>query len=422
MLCTDATEQECLTRGLFGEREWCLGMMTPIKKGDIGFLLNVSRDELIGIFVAESEARLNIVPEAWGGNFPAQIKVRQIGVLQRVENATEKLEAFLKMKTIHRTPKSYRIPVQKAYGPEITQKILQFFNTKGLEKDLLQKEQQEEEEMPLAYEMLDNVAGLEEVKEFIRKRIIAPFEDEELAYKLKLRIGGGILLFGPPGNGKTLIARAIAHEMQAKFVDISPSIIAGFPGEAEKHLEKLFESLKLEPRAVVFIDEAEWILGRREEEKSTVMQRVKPALLALLSRIFKERRKPILVIAATNKPHLIDSAFLRPGRFDKLFYVGLPDLKARKKLLEIFLSGRAHNLIEQDFDFLAKELDGYSGADIAYIIDEAAYLAFERRKTGKEQKITRDDILKVIKQTRKSVLPEEIKEIEEWAKQQGVIR
>lgn len=413
MLCTNQTEKECLEKSLFGDREWRLPYLKSIKKGDIGFLLNLSKNQLLGIFIAESEAKLNIDPTAWGGKFLAQVKVKLIGELQRVDDASQKLKEFVKLRKI----KNYEVPAHNSYGPEITKQILSLFKIDEEIKKHIELEQREVGNIPQY--SLDDVAGLDEVKKFIYQRIIAPFEDEETAGKLGLRIGGGILLFGPPGTGKTLLAMAVANSLEAKFIDISPSVIIGYPGEAEKRIENIFASLEREPRGVVFLDEAEWILCKRDEQTSSVMQRVTPVLLAQLSRIFKDKRRPILVIAATNKPEMIDPAFLRPGRFDKIFYVGLPDKKARGEILRIHLRDRENTLNESDFSELTDRLEGYSGADIEYIIEESAYRAFERREKG-EAKITKDDILKVIDKTPKSVKQEEIDRMMQWATKMGL--
>jgi len=337
MLCTSETEQECIDLGLFGAGERRLPYLKTIKKGDIGFLLNITNDQLIGIFEAEGSARLNIIPEAWGGKFPAQVKVKLIDQIKCVDNASEKLKKIVELKEIKRGPNSYKVPKQNTYGPEITEQVLSLFK---LGDDFYSELETYEEVGQFPEYRLEDVAGLEEVKEFIRQRVIAPFEDEEAAYQLKLRIGGGLLLFGPPGTGKTLIAMAIANHIQARFIDISPSVIIGYPGEAEKRLENIFAALEKEPRAVVFLDEAEWILCKREDQTSSVMQRITPVFLSQLSKIFKNKNKPIIVIAATNKPQMIDSAFLRPGRFDKQFYIGLPDFKARVEIIKIHLRDR----------------------------------------------------------------------------------
>jgi len=390
-----------------------------IKKGDIGFLINISKDEIIGIFEAVEPARLNIVPEAWGGRFPAQINVKLITKeYKRIDRATFRLNSILELREVKRDKFAYKIPKQKTYGPDVTNKVLELFK---VDDDFyLNLEMYDDLGLFLQYK-LEDVAGLGEVKKFIYQRVIAPFEDEELASKLRLKIGGGMLLFGSPGTGKTLIAMAIANHIQAKFIDISPSVIIGYPGEAEKRLENIFHELEKEPRAVLFLDEAEWILCRREDQTSSVMQRVTPVLLSQLGRIFKNKNKPIIVIAATNKPQMIDSAFLRPGRFDKLFYIGLPDEDARVEIIKMQLRDRPHDLTEAQIKKVAKRLEGYSGADIEQIIEEAAFLAFESKDYDNDVKITIKHINEAIDKTPKSVSEEEVRSIEEWARMRNVI-
>ena len=344
MLCTNGTEKECLEKGLFGDREWRLPYLKSIKKGDIGFLLNVTQDQLLGIFVAESGARLNIDPNAWNSEFPVQLKVKLIDKLQRVDKASDKLEKIVGLREIQREPFPYKVPLKNTYGPDITDRVLSLFRLTDKIRDYFKVTPPEEVGLLPEYK-LEDVAGLKDVKHFVYQRILAPFEDEQAAYNLRLRIGGGILLFGPPGTGKTLMAMAIASHIHAKFIDISPSIIVGYPGEAERKIENIFASMDKEPRAVVFLDEAEWILSRREGQSSSVMQRITPVLLAQLSRIFKQRTKPIIVIAATNKD--LDFA-IKKGEFREDLYHRLnvvntyiPPLRDRKEdvpiLCEYFL-------------------------------------------------------------------------------------
>lgn len=410
MYCTTETEKECLEKGLFGDRDYNFNRLKQVKKGDIGFLLNLKTDELIGIFEAEGPVQFNIDPKAWGGGFPAQVKVKLlIPEIKRIKEATKKLGGIITL--IKMKGKPYMVPQHYIYGPEITEQILYLFEVGEFPKYKLEEDKYK----------LENVAGLDDVKKFIKQRMIAPFEDPEAAYKLKLRVGGGLLLFGPPGTGKTLIAMAIANHLEAKFVDISPSVIIGYPGEAEKRLENIFQTLEKEPRAVIFFDEAEWILCKREDQTSSVMQRITPVLLSQLSKIFKNKNKPVIVIAATNKPQMIDPAFLRPGRFDKLFYIGLPDEEAREKIIKIHLKERANELTDDQIKEIAKKLEGYSGADIEQIIEEAAFLAFEERVSNPTVKITIEHINKAIKKTPKSVSEEEIRSIEKWAKERNLI-
>ncbi|MBN1597020.1 MAG: AAA family ATPase [Bacteroidales bacterium] len=419
MLCTDGTEKECLEKGLFGDRESWFPYLKTIRKGDIGFLLNITRDQLLGIFIAEGEARLNINPNAWDGAFTAQVKVKLIDQLQRVDKSSEKLEKIIALRKIQREPFPYNVPSKKTYGPDITSKILSLFRITDTVADHFEITPQEQVGLYPEYK-LEGVAGLDGIKRFVFQRILAPFEDEETAYKLGLRIGGGLLLFGPPGTGKTLVSMAIANHIQAKFIDISPSVIIGYPGEAEKRIENIFASLDKEPRAVVFLDEAEWALCKREDQTSSVMQRITPVLLAQLSRIFKQKTKPIILIAATNKPAMIDTAFLRPGRFDRIFYIGLPDENTRAQIIKICLQNRENELSEDEISEIAGKLEGYSGADIENIIEEAAFISFERRR-AEPTKITKEHIIKAFeKMPNPSVTEKEVKQIEKWAKERGI--
>lgn len=417
MICRNSTEGECLQRGLFGAPQSRLQYLSAIKKGDVGFLLNINRDQLLGVFIAEGPAKLNIEEDAWNRQFPAQVKVRPISSLQRIDECSKKLQNIVEMRQYKKEFLTYSIPLLNTFGPEITEKILALFDR----PDQIRNAIPETEEIGIYPEYsLEDVAGLEEVKNFIYQRIIAPFEDEDRAFSLGLRVGGGVLLFGPPGRGKTLVAMSIARNIQAKFLDISPSVIVGYPGEAEKRLEKMFGALEKEPRAVVFLDEAEWILCKREEQNSSVMQRITPVLLAQLSKIFKQRKKQIIVIAATNKPEMIDTVFLRPGRFDKAFYAGFPNLDARKDLVKMQLRNRAHMVGEEATSNLAKELEGFSGADIETIVEEAAFRVFSRKNYPKPE-ITESDLLEVIKNTPKSVTPNDLQKIQEWAKGRGIV-
>lgn len=417
MLCTNNTEGECLRRKLFGDREWRINYLKEIKKGDIGFLLNVSKDELIGVFRATSEPQLNIEPDAWNGEFPAQVRVEPIEKLQRITNATSIFEKIgLKMTTLR---SGARVPQFSVHSKEVAEKILAHFREPIPISE--KKSFQIETSIPTKLKF-DDVIGLDDVKEFIKKRIIDPTADLEKAQRYYLRLGGGILLFGPPGTGKTLIAKATAGEIDAEFIELSPSIIEGYPGEPERKIEELFGNLIKAPRAVLFIDEAEAIMALRETQTSTVMKRITPVLLSQFAKLSNYRFKPIFVIAATNMPWNIDKAFLRPGRIDKVFFVDLPDLNARIQLLRFFLKKRADDCVESSLyednylNELANLLDKYSGADIERIIDEVALEAFNQ-----DTCITFSMIKEKIKIWPRSIDEEQLKKYKEWAKNIGAI-
>jgi transitional endoplasmic reticulum ATPase len=263
----------------------------------------------------------------------------------------------------------------------------------------------------------DDVAGLEDVKEDIRLRMIYPFEHRDLAEKFGIRAGGGVLLYGPPGTGKTMLARATAGEIDAAFFKISPAdILSKWVGEAEQNIQKLFEAAASEERSIVFIDEIEALVPARRDEGSSVMQRVVPQILQGMEG-FEKSKNPILFMGATNVPWQLDPAVLRPGRFDEKVYIPLPDLAARRKMLEIYLGKRP---VDEgvDLDALAARLEGYSGADIKYLCDRAATIPFlQSVATGEEGEITRQVIEDVVADTPRSVAGEHIRRFEEWARQ-----
>jgi len=265
----------------------------------------------------------------------------------------------------------------------------------------------------------DDIAGLDDVKEEIYARVIYPLKFPEKAKKYGMIPGGGMLLFGPPGTGKTMIARAIAHEVNAPFYTVKPSeIMSKWVGEAEKNISKLFGEARKNKLSVVFIDEIESLVPKRSGSNSSVMQRVVPQILAELEGFDTPKKNPILFIGATNEPWLLDPAVLRPGRFDELIYVDLPDLAARKKLLELNLDEKP---LDEDIkiDELAETLTGYSGADIKNICLNTAQEAFmDSVRENIDRKICQADISKIIGKTRRSVTDKQIKKFEKYLIQQ----
>jgi len=260
----------------------------------------------------------------------------------------------------------------------------------------------------------DDVAGLDDVKEDIRLRMIYPFEHPELARKFGINPGGGILLYGPPGTGKTMLAKATAGEIDATFFRISPAdVLSKWVGEAEQNIKKLFDAAAQEQRAIIFIDEIEALVPARRDEGSSVMQRVVPQILQGMEGFDERAVSPILFMGATNVPWQLDPAVLRPGRFDEKVYIPLPDLPARRKMLEIYLSKRPV-ADAVDLDQLARRLDGYSGADIKYICDRAAVIPFLRSVAGDESDITPEVLSEVVGETQRSVTSELLERFEKW--------
>lgn len=251
----------------------------------------------------------------------------------------------------------------------------------------------------------DDIAGLEDVKEQIRIKMILPFTHPEKARRYRVRTGGGILLYGPPGTGKTMIAKAVAGELEATFFAIAPSeILNKWVGESEKNIRKLFEAARSSGRAVVFIDEVEALVPRRRDtEAGGVMQRVVPQILAELDGFDSRSDRTLLFLGATNEPWNIDPAMLRPGRLDEKIYVGLPDRPARKKILELNLKD-IPLAPDVNLERLAERLEGYSGADVAYLCRKVSEQTFlESVREALERPVAAADFERVLATLKPSV-------------------
>ncbi|MCL0088563.1 ATP-binding protein [Dehalococcoidia bacterium] len=253
---------------------------------------------------------------------------------------------------------------------------------------------------------LSDVAGLEEVKEQIRIRMIYPFTHPEQARRFGIKKGGGILLYGPPGTGKTMLARAVAGEIDAAFFTVKPSeIMSKWVGEAEQNIARLFSEARKHERAVIFIDEVESLIPRRRDSHSTVMQRVVPQILSEMEGFASgtEGEKALLFMGATNEPWALDEAVLRPGRFDERVYVPLPNFDARLEILHFHLKDKPLSP-DISLEEIAQMLEGYSGADIRRIGEKACDIPFvESVRTGEERDVQRQDLLSVMQQVKPSV-------------------
>ena len=261
-----------------------------------------------------------------------------------------------------------------------------------------------------------DIAGLGEVKEQIRLKLLYPFTHPELAEQYDIQAGGGILLYGPPGTGKTLIARAVAGEIEAAFFTLKPSeIMSQWVGVAEQNMQQLFAEANGYPISVIFMDEMEALAPRRRTSGSTVMQRVVPQLLAELDG-FHKRQSALLFIGATNEPWAIDGAILRPGRLDRLIYVPPPDTPARSRILELNL--RDAPLAEDvDLAAIAAQTAGFSGADMAALARRARERVFtEAVHQGLARPIAKADFLAVLEEMGPSIPETDLKKFENFIK------
>lgn len=250
----------------------------------------------------------------------------------------------------------------------------------------------------------DDVGGLGDLKKTIEMKIIKPFMNPGLFAKFRKKAGGGILLYGPPGCGKTFIAKATAGECHANFYPIHISeILDPYVGVSEQNLHHAFETARGNSPAVVFFDELDALGFSRSKSRSDVMRPLVDTMLNELQSVETSNEK-LLVIGATNMPWDVDDAFKRPGRFDKLVFVPPPDREARKIIFQLKLSGRpVENGIV--YDALADRTPLYSGADIENIVELASeQVLTEIMAGGPERPITMNDLLDAIHQTKPTTL------------------
>jgi transitional endoplasmic reticulum ATPase len=256
----------------------------------------------------------------------------------------------------------------------------------------------------------DDAGGLEDVKERLKEAVEWPLKTPEVFTRLGIKPPKGILLYGPPGCGKTLLARAVATESEANFISIKgPEVFSKWVGESEKAIREVFRKARMAAPTVVFLDEMDSLTPRRGGgfSDSGVSERVISQLLTEMDGLVT--LEDIVVIAATNRPDMVDSAVLRPGRFDRLIYVPEPDEKSRLQIFKIYTKGMP---LAKDVDLcqLASVTRYYSGADIESLCREAAMHTLRRDVTAGE--VTMKDFQEAIKEVGPSISPD----MEKWYK------
>ena len=222
----------------------------------------------------------------------------------------------------------------------------------------------------------EDIGGLQEETRKIREMIEIPMKHPEVFEKLGITPPNGVLLYGPPGCGKTLLAKALANEINAHFLVINgPEIMSKYYGQSEENLRNVFDEAEKNAPAIIFIDEVDAIAPKRENVTGEVERRVVSQLLTLMDGL--KSRGRVVVIAATNIPNAIDPALRRPGRFDREIEIGVPDAEGRKEILLIHTRGMSMTK-DVDLDKLAAITHGYVGADIAALTKEAAMKTLRR--------------------------------------------
>ncbi|PCN50067.1 AAA family ATPase [Candidatus Geothermarchaeota archaeon ex4572_27] len=289
---------------------------------------------------------------------------------------------------------------------------------------VVREEPVKEVELAVPRVTYEDIGDLEDAKARIREMIELPLRHPELFKHLGIEPPKGVLLYGPPGCGKTLLAKAVANESGANFISINgPEIMSKFYGESEQRLREIFKEAEENAPSIIFIDEIDAIAPKREEVTGEVERRVVAQLLALMDGL--KSRGQVIVIGATNRPEAVDPALRRPGRFDREIAIGVPDRRGRKEILQIHTRGMP--LAEDvDLDELADVTHGFTGADLAALCREAAMNALRKflpqidLKTGtipgevlQKLKVARQDFLDALREVQPSALREVYVEVPE---------
>ena len=274
----------------------------------------------------------------------------------------------------------------------------------------------------------DDIGGLEDVKQELREAVEWPLKYPKIFEEMGIRPPKGILLFGPPGTGKTLLAKAAATESGANFIAVrGPEILSKWVGESEKAIRKIFERARQVAPTIVFFDEIDSIAPARgiRHDTSGVTDRIVNQLLTEMDGI--QPLQNVVVIAATNRPDILDPALLRPGRFDRIIYVPPPDKEARKQIFQIHTrrvplctkkhveEGKCKEEDVVDLDKLAEMTEGYTGADIEAVVREAVMMKLrEKLEPGP---VSMRHFLKALKKVPPSLTPDDIRRYERLARE-----
>ena len=250
-----------------------------------------------------------------------------------------------------------------------------------------------------------DVGGMEEAKQRLTRSFLQPMRNPEMYKKFGKRIGGGLVLYGPPGCGKTFLARAVAGEIGARFLNVGLNeVLDMWFGESERKLHELFENARRRQPTVVFFDEVDALGQRRSQLKGNAGRNLVNQLLSELDG-FGGRNEGVFFLAATNHPWDLDPALRRPGRFDRMVFIPPPDVEARRRIFALKLEGRPLSP-QADLTRLARATDGFSGADLEAVVETATELAIED-SIGKGRELPIDDALlaKALKDVKPSTRP-----------------
>ena len=239
-----------------------------------------------------------------------------------------------------------------------------------------------------------DVHGLENIKKTLQMNVVYPLQFNDLSREFGIRTNGGILFYGPPGNGKTYLAESLAGEAGIAFLESNPAFLYNeYFGKFEKNISEIFNLAKETAPNILFFDEVETLIPRRENADHSVVKRGVTQLLIEINKLMSNAQNKTFLVAATNLPWEIDPAMLRPGRFDLKIYIPLPEKSDREELIKYLLASPAFSK-DINASEIADKTGGFSISDIDYIIRQAAENVFyEAVESGKKRTITKNDIL-----------------------------
>lgn len=248
---------------------------------------------------------------------------------------------------------------------------------------------------------LADVGGMEPVKRRLQLSFLGPLQNPALMAAYGKSVGGGLLLYGPPGCGKTFIARALAGELGAKFINVGLSdVLDMYLGESERRLHELFENARRNAPSVLFFDELDAMGQKRSHLRASGLRSVVNQLLAEMDSVASDNRN-LYIIGATNHPWDVDSALKRPGRFDRMVAVFPPDESARYSILAYHLKDKPS--VDLDLMAVARMCANFSGADLKHLVDSAVEYVLENSiASGRVEPLQQADLLRVVKEIRPS--------------------
>ena len=310
-------------------------------------------------------------------------------------------------------------------GPENDRELLRRLDDELA--DIVPPQFFDERPIPDSYEVervglrLADVGGMVEVKQRLEASVLAPLRNPELGRLYGKSLRGGLLLYGPPGCGKTFIARAVAGEMGARFLAVSlADVLDMFVGQSERNVRELFEIARRSSPCVIFLDEIDALGQKRSQQRNSAARGSVNQLLSEMDGV-ANNNDGVFVLGATNHPWDVDVALRRPGRFDRMLLVLPPDEPARDAILRYHLRDRPISNI--DVAKIARKTDGWSGADLAYVCEVAAERALmDSAQSGAIRMIETRDLEAAVSEVRPSVGPwmETARNVAQFANDNGV--